>query len=548
MDQNRLSQKGGNLLPEGWAETTLSEIATVNPKNGELNTLLSGFIPMALAPTDFNGHLEFEEREWDEIKKKYTHFANGDVIFAKVTPCFENGKAAIVSDLPNGIGAGSSEFYVLRPLDKGISASYIFANIKSHEFMQTGAENMTGAVGLRRVPRKFVEGFKVNLPPQAEQKVIADKLDTLLAQVETTKARLDRIPQILKTFRQSVLAAAVSGKLTEEWRVNKQYVIISEALGKLAKFIDYRGRTPKKTASGTPLITAKNIKPGFISREPREFIAEEDYDSWMTRGIPKYGDVLMTTEAPMGNVANIDIEESFALAQRAICLQFNENLNPYFVSIYMQASEFQKALNENATGSTVKGIKAALLKKIKIEFPPMGEQIEIVRRVEELFASADSIAQKTNQALDRVNNLTQSILAKAFRGELTADWRSQNFELISGENSAKALLVKIKSEREALKKQPKPKRIAVKKKTGSRMSKQIIKVVDALKEAGKPLSGQQLLAVAGYPSDSSTDQLEQFFLDIREALTSKKSIVKLDRSDDDQDWFALAEADKINKA
>jgi type I restriction enzyme S subunit len=548
MDQNRLSRKGGNLLPEGWAETTLSDIAAVNPKNGELNSLLSGFIPMALAPTDFNGHLEFEEREWDEIKKKYTHFANGDVIFAKVTPCFENGKAAIVSDLPNGIGAGSSEFYVLRPLDKGISASYIFANIKSHEFMQTGAENMTGAVGLRRVPRKFVEGFKVNLPPQAEQKVIADKLDTLLAQVETTKARLDRIPQILKTFRQSVLAAAVSGKLTEEWRVNKQYVIISEALGKLAKFIDYRGRTPKKTASGTPLITAKNIKPGFISREPREFIAEEDYDSWMTRGIPKYGDVLMTTEAPMGNVANIDIEESFALAQRAICLQFNENLNPYFVSIYMQASEFQKALNENATGSTVKGIKAALLKKIKIEFPPMGEQIEIVRRVEELFASADSIAQKTNQALDRVNNLTQSILAKAFRGELTADWRSQNFELISGENSAKALLVKIKSEREALKKQPKPKRIAVKKKTGSRMSKQIIKVVDALKEAGKPLSGQQLLAVAGYPSDSSTDQLEQFFLDIREALTSKKSIVKLDRSDDDQDWFALAEADKINKA
>jgi type I restriction enzyme S subunit len=196
----------------------------------------------------------------------------------------------------------------------------------------------------------------------------------------------------------------------------------------------------------------------------------------------------------------------------------------------------------------VQRLKAALLKKIKIEFPPMGEQIEIVRRVEELFASADSIAQKTNQALDRVNNLTQSILAKAFRGELTADWRSQNFELISGENSAKALLVKIKSEREALKKQPKPKRIAVKKKTGSRMSKQIIKVVDALKEAGKPLSGQQLLAVAGYPSDSSTDQLEQFFLDIREALTSKKSIVKLDRSDDDQDWFALAEADKINKA
>ncbi|MDT3335910.1 restriction endonuclease subunit S [Shewanella sp. SP1S1-7] len=381
----------------------------------------------------------------------------------------------------------------------------------------------------------------IKLPPLAEQKVIADKLDELLAQVESTKARLDAIPAILKSFRQSLLAAAVSGKLTEEWRGGNDFKVMSEELGKLAKFIDYRGKTPTKTASGIPLITAKNIRQGFISREPREFIANEDYHSWMTRGIPNYGDVLITTEAPMGYVANIDIEEKFALAQRAICLQFKEKINSYFVSIYMQASVFQKTLDEHATGSTVKGIKAALLKKINIEFPPLEEQTEIVRSVEELFVFADKVEAQVNAAQTRVNNLTQSILAKAFRGELTGDWRAANPELISGESSAEALLKHIKAEREDIKTQPNPKRTAIKKKIGSSMSKQIIKVVEALKEAGKPLSGQQLLAAAGYPSDSNTDQLERFFLDIRDALTVDKSIVKVKRGDDGQDWFTSVE-------
>ena len=147
---------------------------------------------------------------------------------------------------------------------------------------------------------------------------------------------------------------------------------------------------------------------------------------------------------------------------------------------------------------------------------------------------------KAKTALERVNKITQSILAKAFRGELTADWRAANPDLISEEKSAEALLEKIKAEREAIEKQPKPTRSVIKKNTGGRMSKQIIKVVEALKQAGKPLSGQQLLAAAGYPSDSSTEQLEQFFLDIRDALTIEESIVKLERGGDSQDWFALA--------
>ncbi|MEF1340895.1 restriction endonuclease subunit S, partial [Vibrio rotiferianus] len=197
----------------------ISDVAQVNPKkiDAEPDTT-SGFVPMALAPVSFSDSLRYEEKYWKEIKKSYTNFQNGDVLFAKVTPCFENGKAAIVDGLPNGIGAGSSEFYVLRPHTPYFLPEILFALIKTQKFANDGAANMTGAVGLRRVPRAFVESFDAPMIPIAEQKVIAEKLGNLLAQVEATKARLENTLETLKQFRQSVLAAAMSGKLTETWR------------------------------------------------------------------------------------------------------------------------------------------------------------------------------------------------------------------------------------------------------------------------------------------------------------------------------------------
>lgn len=138
----------------------------------------------------------------------------------------------------------------------------------------------------------------------------------------------------------------------------------------------------------------------------------------MTRGIPQVGDVLITTEAPLGNVAVIDIKEMFALAQRAICLQFNESFLSSFAAIALQSPLLQEELVRRSTGTTVKGIKASVLKEIDLPAPSIDEQTEIVRRVEQLFAFADQLEAKVNEAKTRIDRLTQSILAKAFRGEL----------------------------------------------------------------------------------------------------------------------------------
>lgn len=190
---------------------------------------------------------------------------------------------------------------------------------------------------------------------------------------------------------------------------------------------------------------------GFIHNEPVEYLSDDGYAAWMTRGYPKIGDIFFVTEGhTMGCVALNDRTDEFALAQRTITLQPYGELQTKFFLYLMLTDKFQKLVELNATGSAAIGIKAAKFRGLPIPFPSIEEQTEIVRRVEEFFAYADQIEQRVKDAQARVNHLAQSILAKAFRGELTAEWREQNPDLISGENSAEALLAKIKAERESI--------------------------------------------------------------------------------------------------
>jgi len=187
-------------------------------------------------------------------------------------------------------------------------------------------------------------------------------------------------------------------------------------LGRLANFIDYRGKTPTKTVTGISLITAKNVRQGFINRQPREFIAEADYAGWMTRGFPKVGDLLFTTEAPLGNVAVIDIQEPFALAQRVICFGLYEIKMSGALAIFLRSPWMQSVFAEQATGVTAQGIKSARLQKIPIPIPPLAEQARIATRVEELMRVCDALEATGQRQAAHHRQLVQTLL-----GDLTAD-------------------------------------------------------------------------------------------------------------------------------
>ncbi|MCL6585103.1 MAG: restriction endonuclease subunit S [Anoxybacillus sp.] len=167
------------------------------------------------------------------------------------------------------------------------------------------------------------------------------------------------------------------------------------------KFIDYRGKTPKKTASGVPLITAKIVKNGRINT-PNEFIALEDYDKWMTRGIPQKGDVVMTTEAPLGEVAQLCFDGKVALAQRIITMRGKVNvLDNGFLKYMLQSPLMQHRIHSRSSGTTVIGIKSSELKKIPIPVPP----IDIQKKIASILGSIDEKIElnlKMNKTLEEM--------------------------------------------------------------------------------------------------------------------------------------------------
>lgn len=444
-----------NELPCGWTHARLDELANINPKQNFDDGLTAGFVPMSHAPTSFRNKLHFDERNWGEIKKAYTNFIDGDVIFAKVTPCFENGKAALVEGLPNGIGAGSSEFFVLRPSNTEVSAKYILGLIKSRDFMHEGAANMTGAVGLRRVPRHFVESYIVPVPPAVEQNRIAQKLDDLLSQVDNLKARVDAIPTLLKRFRQSVLAAAVSGRLTEEWRTknigpvyeNESTNWLPTTLSELGELA--RGKSKHRPRNDKRLFGNKYpfIQTGDVANSAGRIKTAKsfysDFGLAQSKLFPKRT-LCITIAANIADTAILDIDACFPdsvvgfVADEQKCLaQFVK----YLIDVNKQN------LETFAPATAQKNINLKILNELVFPIPLLTEQTEIVRRVEQLFAFADQLEAKVASAKKRIDHLTQSILAKAFRGELVP--QDPNDE------PASVLLERIKAQRAAV---PKAKR------------------------------------------------------------------------------------------
>ena len=178
-------------------------------------------------------------------------------------------------------------------------------------------------------------------------------------------------------------------------------------------FIDYRGNTPPKTDQGIPLITAKNIRMGHLNREPREYISQATFETWMTRGFPAIGDLLFTTEAPLANICLNEIEEPFALAQRAICFQPYAKIDTKFLMFALMSDVMQSLIDKHATGMTARGIKAAKLKPLTIPLPSLAEQHRIVAKVDELMALCDRLEVALTAADTTRQRLLEALLQEA---------------------------------------------------------------------------------------------------------------------------------------
>ncbi len=254
------------------------------------------------------------------------------------------------------------------------------------------------------------EKIELSIPPLPEQKAIASVLSSLDDKIDLLHRQNKTLEAMAKTlFRQWFIEEA-----KEDWEEKTLEHVISH-------FIDYRGKTPNKTTSGIPLITAKIVKDGRI-QAPTEFISEEDYPLWMTRGYPEINDVVLTTEAPLGEIGLIR-DTKVALAQRIITLRCDpEQFDNVLLKYYLMSEVGQYELDSRASGTTVFGIKASVLKKLSLAIPPLEEQREIAQR---LHTIEDKMYANEQQARI-LAQLRDTLLPKLMSGEVRVQVKQES--------------------------------------------------------------------------------------------------------------------------
>jgi type I restriction enzyme, S subunit len=479
------------VMLKDWINTTLDSVVdtivgggTPSKSNPEF---YSGTIPW-MTVKDMNKHVLVDTI--DHITQSAIESSSTNVI-PSGTPIVATrmslGKV-VIANFDSAINQDLKALFVNGNVDKGFFVYWYRSISKLIESLGTG----TTVKGVRL---EILKGLSFPLAPAAEQKQIAAKLDELLAQVDSIKTRLDAIPAILKRFRQSVLAAAVSGRLTEEWRENTNFRSDIKHLTDTQKT---RRGVPEKVSSPEILnglnvpdswafcSAAELLRKGVIidlkdgnhgANHPKSaeftpdgipFITAAQVTTTNTidyNGAPKVsgiplsklkvgfshpGDVIFTHKGTVGRVA-INTQECVLTPQTTYYRVHDKYLSHQYLQYYLLSNIFGLQIDDIKSQTTRDFVPITAQYSLYHLLPPLEEQTEIVCRVEQLFTFADQIEQRVKDAQSRVNHLTQSILAKAFRGELTAEWRERNLDLITGENSAQALLARIKAEQANLK-------------------------------------------------------------------------------------------------
>lgn len=441
-------------IPSVWRWTTLHGLGETKPRNEAPDSAQASFVPMTLIPAAFGQTAQHEVRPWSEIKKGYTHFIDGDVVMAKITPCFENGKSAVMGGLTGGIGAGTTELHVFRRSTAAILPEFVIIQLKSHGFITRGIPRMTGSAGQRRVPYEYFAKAPFPLPPLAEQKRIVAKVDELMALCDRLEAqqqerearhaalaraslaRFADAPTLANLdllfheaysippadLRKSILTLAVQGKLVpqdpndepaEECLVRiglTNTLSPDEAEDSLpSSWSRVRFGDVALTAGGVtlgrklgdrktvllPYLRVANVKRGEIDLDViKEVTIPEDE---MERYALRENDLLMTEGGDWDKVGRAAIWKG----QIPLCLHQNHVFRSRMRSAEISPVWFERYFNspdgrryfESASKQTTNlaSINLRQVRGCAVPFPPLAEQHRIVAKVDELMALMDAL-------------------------------------------------------------------------------------------------------------------------------------------------------------
>lgn len=484
-------------LPPGWAHAIVGEVAELNPRDltfpPDDNDLVS-FIPMASVEPGSGRIGRSEARRWKDVRKGYTRFQDGDLVFAKITPCMENGKFALADGLLQGRGAGSTEFHVLRA-SAVVEPRFLLYYLLQESVRRRARLHMRGAAGQLRVPAEFLESLEIPLPPRSEQRRIVAEIEAQFSRLDAAVTVLKRAQANLKRYRAAVLASACEGRLvpTEEElarREGRDYETAAEMLksvlaarhrrweetqrerrdavrtarypepsppaptslpplpagwtwatwDQLARRVTVGHVGPMKDRyvnSGVPFLRSQNVRENRFDPAGLLFIPPEFHDE-LAKSKLRPGDLAVVRSGSVGVTCVIPDHIQDANCADLVIIQEPMGVEPQYGAYYMN-SLAKRDIRRQTVGVALSHFNTKSVAALSVAVPPLAEQRRIVAEVERRLTLIDEAAHETQRSLRRAERLRQSILKRAFEGKLVPQDPS--------DEPASVLLERIRAER-----------------------------------------------------------------------------------------------------
>lgn len=409
-------------VPENWCWIHLGELYQINPKNLAEDFVDAAFIPMEKIAPGFVNEYSFDVQPWCKAKKGHTQFADGDVAFAKISPCFENRKSMLLNNLPNGIGGGTTELIILR--QSHMNQKYTFWFISQEQFIRGGIATYSGTVGQQRISMDYVRTYPIPVPPLAEQQRIVDRIESLFAKLDEAKQKAQDALDSFETRKAAILHKAFIGELTAQWRKEHGVGMESWENLKIGTYAQVKGG--KRLPKGHKLVTERTAHPylriadfgdGTINDSDLHYITEDTF-SQIKNYIINKEDVYISIVGSIGKAGVIPESLNGAnLTENAARIISSRTL-PRYLSSFLSSPKAQNDIQNRIRSATLGKLSLLNIKDIETPIPSIEEQTEIIRILDDLLSKEQQAKEAAAGVLEQIDLIKKAILARAFRGEL----------------------------------------------------------------------------------------------------------------------------------
>lgn len=401
-------------LPDGWRWVRLGEACEINPRRSaslqRADNAPTTFVPMSAVDERSASIVRVEVRPFADVQKGYTYFEESDVLFAKITPCMQNGKHAIARDLIGGVGFGTTEFHVLRP-SPAITSEWIHCFLRQPTVLGAATAYFTGAVGQQRVPDSYLARLEIPLPPLPEQKHIAAMLNEQMAAVERARAAAEAQLVAAKALPAAYLRAVFNSPEAQGWPIR--------LLGEVCE-----GKTSTRDPRLEPDKSFRYVDITSIDNRAKRIVEAKTLGGnnapSRARQVIRAGDVIVSTTRPNLNaVALVPPEFDNQICSTGFCvLRAKDSLDQLYLFSFVQTPDFVQRLSELVKGALYPAVTDKQVFAQFIPVPSLAEQQTITAILNDQMASAERTRKALEEQLDTINKLPAALLRRAFSGEL----------------------------------------------------------------------------------------------------------------------------------